>query len=189
MSEYQYYEFAAVDRPLDRRQQSELRSLSTRADITATSLINTYQWGDFKGDPRRLMEQYFDAHLYLANWGTRRLMLRLPTDVLDLDAIATYCVGDTASAWATGQHVVLDFNCEDESEEWDTDGYGLLAPIIGVRGELAAGDLRLLYLDGSAACSRRKSTTTIWNHLYRSGCRSSARPSPQWPNSFVSIPT
>jgi hypothetical protein len=30
MSEYQYYEFLAVDRSLDDRQQAEVRSLSTR---------------------------------------------------------------------------------------------------------------------------------------------------------------
>jgi hypothetical protein len=40
MSEYQYYEFLAVDRPLDERQQAEVRALSTRARITATSFTN-----------------------------------------------------------------------------------------------------------------------------------------------------
>ncbi|MEO3748418.1 hypothetical protein [Plantactinospora sp. B5E13] len=55
MSEYQYYEFSAVDRPLTGRERAELRSLSTRADITATSFVNTYEWGNFKGDPRTLM--------------------------------------------------------------------------------------------------------------------------------------
>jgi hypothetical protein len=34
MSAYQYYEFLALDRPLDDRQQAEVRSLSTRASIT-----------------------------------------------------------------------------------------------------------------------------------------------------------
>ena len=34
MSEYQYYEFLAVDRPLDERQQAEVRALSTRARVT-----------------------------------------------------------------------------------------------------------------------------------------------------------
>jgi hypothetical protein len=47
VSEYQYYEFLAVDRPLDDRQQAEVRSLSTRAAITATSFINEYHWGNF----------------------------------------------------------------------------------------------------------------------------------------------
>ncbi|NES14749.1 MULTISPECIES: hypothetical protein [Micromonospora] len=148
MSEYQYYEFTAVDRPLTGRERAELRSLSTRADITATSFVNTYEWGNFKGDPRTLMERYFDAHLYLANWGTRQLMLRLPKNVLDPATVARYCQGDSASAWTASTHVIIDLHDEDEdgTDEWDLDGHGLLASIIPVRAGLAAGDLRLLYL-------------------------------------------
>jgi hypothetical protein len=148
VSEYQYYEFTAVDRPLTIREQVELRSLSTRADITATSFVNTYEWGDFKGDPHKLMERYFDAHLYLANWGTRRLMLRLPIGVLDPATVADYCVGDSASAWTAGKHIVVQLYREDEdgTDEWDIDGHGLLASIMPVRAALAGGDLRLLYL-------------------------------------------
>jgi hypothetical protein len=44
MSEYQYYEFAAIDRPLTRDEQAELRAISTRALITPASFVNTYQW-------------------------------------------------------------------------------------------------------------------------------------------------
>ncbi|MFE9695044.1 hypothetical protein [Micromonospora sp. NPDC005806] len=148
MSEYQYYEFTAVDRPLTSREQGELRSLSTRADITATSFVNTYRWGDFKGDPRKLMERYFDAHLYLANWGTRQLTLRLPTRALAPATVARYCVGDSASAWTAGKHLIVHLHREDEdgTDAWDLDGHGLLASIIPVRAALAAGDLRLLYL-------------------------------------------
>ncbi|GIJ23565.1 hypothetical protein [Micromonospora lutea] len=148
MSEYQYYEFTAVDRPLTGRERAELRSLSTRADITATSFVNTYEWGDFKGDPRKLMERYFDAHLYLANWGTRQLILRLPKHVLDPATVAQYCQGDSASAWTAGKHLIIDLHDEDEdgADEWELDGHGLLTSIIPVRAGLAAGDLRLLYL-------------------------------------------
>jgi hypothetical protein len=94
------------------------------------------------------MERYFDAHLYLANWGTHQLMLRLPTRVLDPATVADYCVGDCASAWTTATHVIVDLRREDEegTDEFDIDGYGLLASIIPVRATLAAGDLRLLYL-------------------------------------------
>ncbi|WP_432956516.1 hypothetical protein [Micromonospora haikouensis] len=148
MSEYQYYEFTAVDRPLTSRERAELRSLSTRADITATSFVNTYEWGNFKGDPRTLMERYFDAYLYLANWGTRQIMLRLPKHVLAPATAAQYCQGDSASAWTAGTHVIIDLHDEDEdgTDEWDLDGHGLLTSIIPVRSGLAAGDLRLLYL-------------------------------------------
>ena len=34
MSEYQYYEFRAIDRPLSERELTELRALSSRAQIT-----------------------------------------------------------------------------------------------------------------------------------------------------------
>src|SRR5919198_1504264 len=69
MSEYQYYEFVAVDRPLSEREQRELRAISSRATITSTRFANSYSYGNLKGDPAKLVERYFDAHLYLANWG------------------------------------------------------------------------------------------------------------------------
>ncbi|WP_426509529.1 hypothetical protein ACPPVO_01895 [Dactylosporangium sp. McL0621] len=147
MSEYQYYEFVAIDRPLTAAEQGELRAVSTRGRISASSFVNDYQWGDLKADPRKWMERYFDAHLYLANWGTRRIALRLPVPLLAPDLAAAYCVGHSASSWATGEHVILDLYSRDEDgdEEWWEDETAL-ASIVPVRAELAAGDTRLLYL-------------------------------------------
>ena len=34
MSEYQYYEFRAVDRPLTKQEMGALRAISSRAEIT-----------------------------------------------------------------------------------------------------------------------------------------------------------
>ncbi|MBL7213437.1 MAG: hypothetical protein ISS61_13755 [Desulfobacteraceae bacterium] len=45
MSEYQYYEFRAIDRPLDEKAIQSLRNLSSRAQITPTSFVNEYNWG------------------------------------------------------------------------------------------------------------------------------------------------
>ena len=61
MSEHQCYEFVALDRPLTAKQMSELRAISTRAEISPTRFWNEYQWGDLKADPAKLMERYFDA--------------------------------------------------------------------------------------------------------------------------------
>src|SRR5258708_23668386 len=97
MSEYQYYEFRAIDRSLTASEIRELRDLSTRAQITPTSFVNVYNYGDFRGKPELLMEKYFDAFLYYANWGTRRLMLRLPLRLLDSDQASIYCGRDHAS--------------------------------------------------------------------------------------------
>ena len=148
MAEYQYYEFLAIDRPLDAGQLAELRALSTRARISPSRFVNTYQWGDFRGDPRTLMTQYFDAFLYTANWGTRRLMLRLPSRLLDPSTARRYCHTDSASAWAAGKIVILDLSREDQDGSWEDEEYGeeSLGSIIPARAELATGDLRLLYL-------------------------------------------
>jgi hypothetical protein len=155
VSEYQYYEFLAIDRPLDDDEQAEVRSASTRATITATSFVNEYHWGDFKGDPTEWVERYYDAHLYLADWGTRRVMFRIPIDLLDPDVVGEYCVDDQLSAWTTGESIVLDIVNEDHGGDSDVDAEddveALLSAIVGVRAELAAGDLRPLYLAWLAA--------------------------------------
>jgi hypothetical protein len=146
LSEYQYYEFAAVDRPLVARELDSLRGLSTRAHITPTSFVNTYEWGSFKGDPRRLVERYFDAFLYLANWGTRELILRFPARLIDLDTAKRYCVGDSVSAWRQGDQVIVAAVSEDEEGDFEWGGEGVLASILPVRAEALAGDERVLYL-------------------------------------------
>ncbi|WP_433729629.1 hypothetical protein ACQP0C_00885 [Nocardia sp. CA-129566] len=146
MSEYQYYEFVALDRPLDDRQQAEVRALSTRARITATSFINEYHWGSFRGDIRRMVERYYDAHLYLANWGTRQLMFRLPRTLLGPEVAEQYCLGDCVTAETSGRNIILGFSSEDESGDWVEDAQTSLSAIVGVRADLAAGDLRPLYL-------------------------------------------
>jgi hypothetical protein len=147
MSEYQYYEFQAMDRPLSEADRQALRHLSTRARITATSFTNAYEWGNFKGDPAKLMERWFDLHLYLANWGSRRLMIRLPKRLVDrrhLDAFLSEV--DCAALSVSGENLIVDINCDEvEFEDWD-DGSGWLAALAPLRAEVLAGDLRLFYL-------------------------------------------
>ncbi len=147
MSEYQYYEFQAIDRPLTAAEQQELRALSTRARITATSFVNSYEWGDFKGSPRRLIERYFDLHLYLANWGSRRFFLRLPKKLVDrrlLDAFLGEV--DIAELRALGADVILEIARDElEFEDFD-DGSGRLAALAPLRADILSGDLRMFYL-------------------------------------------
>src|SRR5919206_142852 len=148
MSEYQYYEFLAVDRPLTEPEMRELRAVSSRAVITPTRFTNHYEWGDFKGDPRAWMEEYFDAFLYFANWGTHELMLRLPRRVLEPATARRYCRGDVTSARVKGGHVILEFLSEAEGGDWyeGEDEDGSLSALVPLRADLAAGDLRALYL-------------------------------------------
>jgi len=145
MSEYQYYEFQAVDKSLNEQDMKELRKLSTRAQITPTSFINVYNWGDFRGDPLALVEKYFDAFLYLANWGTHWFMLRIPNRLLDTETASRYCLGKSAKLHVKGKNLILEFHSEDEDRNW-VDGEGLLSSLITLRSDLLHGDQRCLYL-------------------------------------------
>ena len=145
MSEYQYYEFQAVDRQLSDKEMKELRSFSTRAEITPHSFTNDYSWGSFKGDEDRWMEKYFDGFLYYANWGTHILKLRLPSALLDFKTAQTYCIGDRFSVRLSNDKVILDFLSENEDGgDWEEDLH--LTSFLSLRTDLSRGDLRCLYL-------------------------------------------
>ena len=145
MSEYQYYEFQAIDRHLTDTEMSKLRAFSTRADITSSSFVNEYAWGSFKGDEDQWMEKYFDGFLYYANWGTHILKLRLPSELLDLKTAQIYCKGDNVSARLSNDKIILDFvSASEYGDEWEEDFR--LSSFLSLRTDLSRGDLRCLYL-------------------------------------------
>jgi len=145
VSECQYYEFLALDKPLTDKQRAELRKLSSRAEITATRFVNEYHYGDFRGSPDKLMERYFDAFLYLANWGTRRLMFRFPRALLDAEVARQYCHTDAASVIETSDHVIISLYLDRDPDNYWVEA-DRLGPMVQARSDLAVGDLRLLYL-------------------------------------------
>ncbi len=156
MSEYQYYEFVAIDTPLTQKQMAELRARSSRASITPTSFVNDYQWGDLKGDPADWMRRYFDAHVYVANWCTCLLCLRVPKSTLDADIFrafktkAVFSVEQTKTHWLLGWELNESDNYDRFAEE---DGRGWMARLVPLRDELLRGDMRPLYLGWLAGVS------------------------------------
>lgn len=145
MSEYQYYEFQAIDKPLFSKDQEALRDISSRAQITSTSFINEYNYGNFKGNPLKLMEKYFDAFLYVTNWGTHQFMLRIPRKLINFDLARQYCIGDSWTIYEKGNYLIFDFTSETEDYEWE-EGEGCLSSLISLRSDLIQGDYRCLYL-------------------------------------------
>src|SRR5207302_9936488 len=103
MSEYQYYEFQAIDRPLNDEEMAQVRRLSTRAEISRTSFTNEYHFGDFRGNPLEMMKKWYDAHLYFANCGTHHLMLRLPRALVDVEAMQPYAAGERLDIHLTSE--------------------------------------------------------------------------------------
>jgi len=132
VSEYQYYDFRAIDRPLIKAEMAELRSLSTRAVITSTRFTNHYEWGDLKADPLKLLEKYFDAFLYVANWGTRKLYLRLPQELVDYKAFRAMLPDEAAQVRKAGNSVIVAFENESEDEDWD-DGTGWMGSLMSLK--------------------------------------------------------
>ena len=146
MSEYQFYDFRAIDRPLTRNEMDALRAISTRAEITSTSFTNHYEWGDLKANPGKLLEKYFDAFLYVANWGTREFCIRLPREVVDYELLSSMVRGEFVSVRKAGKFVVVEFGHESEWDGDEDDGTGWMASLATLRSELLSGDLRCLYL-------------------------------------------
>ncbi|HEY4542112.1 MAG TPA: hypothetical protein VIG66_07060 [Noviherbaspirillum sp.] len=149
MSEYQYYEFVAIDRPLTREEMAELRSRSSRATITATSFTNEYNWGDLKADPADWMRRYFDAFVYTANWCSCVLALRLPRDAIDKTDLKGFATEYALTIEDSGTHWIIKWSLE-EGQDYDRfameTGAGWMGSLVPLRDELQRGDLRALYL-------------------------------------------
>lgn len=149
MSENQYYEFLAIDHPLDAAAQGALRSISSRARITANSFTNHYEWGSLKAAPLDMMTRWFDVHVYTGFWSSRTLMIRLPRRLFDADAAFLYAFDGSFEIEEAGANLVLVFQAHEleiAGVDDGADGSGWLAALTPLRAALMEGDQRCLYL-------------------------------------------
>lgn len=151
MSEYQYYEFLAIDRPLSARECGELRAISSRATITPTRFFNEYHYGDLEADPRKLLERYFDVHVYGADRGARCLSLRLPADAVSRRALAPYFAGETGSVRKAGPYLIIDFWSETDDPEDPEESSAWMDSLARIRDALLRGDMRPAWVAWLAA--------------------------------------
>lgn len=148
MSEYQYYEWQTINRPLTPREQSEVNGLSSHMDtVTSTQAIVTYSWGDFKHDPQEVLLDYFDAFLYDSNFGWRRLIFRLPKNIVDVPMFQPYLLEDRIILEEHGKYFTLELQINDDADffEW-VESEGILGQLTPLREQLLEGDMRALYL-------------------------------------------
>jgi hypothetical protein len=152
MSEYQYYEFQAIDRPLTEEEQQAVARLSSRVDPHPRRAVFTYSYSDFPGRAGEVLAKYYDAMLYLANWGSRRLMFRFPKALVDVEQIEQYNVAtvdypsDAITARAEGEYAILDIQLHEEEGLGWVEGEGGLDSLVGLRDAILQRDYRLLYL-------------------------------------------
>ena len=153
MSEYQYYEFQAIDRPLTEEEQRAVAELSSRVEPHPRRAVFTYSFGgDLRRRPRELVADYYDAMLYLANWGSRQLMFRFPKALLDVAEVQQYEVvtheypSNTVDVYTEGEHAILDIQLHEEGGLGWIEGEGWLDSLMSLRDAILQRDYRLLYL-------------------------------------------
>ena len=153
MSEYQYYEFRAIDRPLTPEAQRAVAALSSRVAPHPRRAIFTYSFGgDLPRSAEDVLVDYYDALLYLTNWGSRQLMFRFPATLVDAEKLRQYNIVtrtypyDAIDVSTRSAYVILDIQL-DEEEGWDwIEGEGWLDSLVGLREAVLQQDYRMLYL-------------------------------------------
>ncbi len=146
MSEYQYYEWQTVDRQLTESEQEAVSGLSSHIEVSSSRAVVSYSYGDFKHDARQVLARFFDAHIYLANWGSRRLLFRFPSGLVNPDAIEPCCMDDRITFKRVNGYDVLDMDLsEEEGGDW-VESEGSLSRLVSLRGDIIHGDYRCVYL-------------------------------------------
>jgi hypothetical protein len=150
MSEYQRIVFRAIDGPVSDKNLEYMRRQSSRAEITPWSFENEYHYGDFRGDAVEMLRRGYDFHLHYANFGIRRLLIRLPHGIPDSHRAKRYVEANSLQFIPDKQGRGGSLSIEPYHEAghledlWDLDS--LIDRLIPLRAEILDGDLRPLYL-------------------------------------------
>jgi len=150
MSEHQYVAFRAIDGPVSEKNLDFMERQSTRAEITPWSFDNEYHYGDFRGNAAEMLRRGYDFHLHYANFGFRKLMIRLPNGLPDKKAAAKYFEKDALffvkDKQGPGGILCIEpfFESGDLDDLWEIDD--VLDRLLPLRAEILDGDLRPLYL-------------------------------------------
>lgn len=157
MSEYQYYEWQTIDRPLTEQEQVEVNKLSSHIAVSPTGAWVDYNWGDFKHDPEEVLAKYFDAFLYMADWGSRTLMFRFPKALIDSGLIDPYRVDGCVELSGAGGYWILSMALgnDDSASDW-IEGSGWLSALAPLRNDILLGDTHALYLAWLANVERAR---------------------------------
>lgn len=152
MSTFQFYEFRSIDRSLNKEERRQIGRLSSRTTPTTNSATFVYHYGDFPADEESILIKYFDAMLYYANWGTQKLMFRLPKEAVNYYEMIQYNnlyeddFSNGVSISKSGNYVVItiEFNKDEYTYEQNHEDY--VEELSQWRQMLMNGDYSILFL-------------------------------------------
>lgn len=149
MSEFQSVSFRAIDRPVTDNDLEYMQSQSSRAKVTAWSFDNEYHHGDFGGNALEMLRRGYDIHFHYANFGIRKLLIRLPNGLPDGEA-KSYLVKDSLKfvrdKQGQGGALCIEpyYDAGEMEDLWEIgDIFDRLLPL---RAEILDSDLRPFYL-------------------------------------------
>lgn len=146
MSEYQHYEFQAIDRPLTIEEQHAVASLSSRVDPHPRRAIFTYSYSGFSANEVDIVAKYYDAMFYLANWGTKQLIFRFPSELVDIESVGQFHVDGCLTFHEYDEYIVINIFYDSEEPTGWIDEVNILDSLIPLREDILRGDYRSLYL-------------------------------------------
>lgn len=149
MSEYQFYEFRTIDRPFSAAEKAEIKTWSSRAEVDNHKAQFVYHYGDFRQNAENVMFQYFDAMLYYANFGTKKIIFRFPLALVNKKDLVPYTFSENIEIRTKGDYflLIIEENVEDGGfEDWFEADNPTLSDLMGVRQQIINGDYRALYL-------------------------------------------
>ncbi len=136
MSEYQYYEFCSISKPLTKAARDEMASLSSRANVGTHNASYMYNYGDFRGNSNKLLLKHFDVFFYISNFGTIRLTFKYNIAQIDMNEIERHCLEGVIDCEQHGQDILLDINIQNEDGFGWTEGEGLLPDLLPLYAEI-----------------------------------------------------
>jgi len=148
MSEYQYVAFRAIDAPVSEKNLAYMRRQSSRAEITAWSFDNEYNFGDFHGNSHEMMRRGYDFFVHYANFGVRAMMIRFPNG---LPVVAKPYLQKGSLEFQKDKKgpagtlcIEPYFEPGDVEEIWEIQD--TIARLLPLRAEIVDGDVRPLFL-------------------------------------------
>ena len=155
MSEYQCYQFDAIDRILTPAQRREVGELSSHISVSASSAMVEYHYSDFKHDPIKVLKRYFDLYSYESNWGVQRLVFRFNKSAIDLETISRFELDEWLAVAVEENQVLIDCYLDenyDHELNYDYDGSGFAdfhssrSYFVSFYQDIIGGDYRSLCL-------------------------------------------
>lgn len=128
-----------------------VRSMSSRVQLTPRKAVFTYSYSDFRYDAEEVLLDYFDFMLYITNWGTKRIMMKFPKDIVDYEKLKTYRISVESDyvqeirVLKKSGFVLLDiYYSEEEGMGWIDEG-DYAYDFLNIRSEIINEDYRALF--------------------------------------------